>query len=128
MSSPWRCAATTPSAPPAGRRFPPLDEELGLLPGALTPSLQEGAVRLGAWLPFPAAAAALAAFTHTAVSEPTIRRRTEAAGAACVALQTAAVERLEREAPASPVGPAVLQVSVDGAMVPLVGKGQWAEV
>jgi hypothetical protein len=85
-------------------------------------------VRLGAWLPFPAAAAALAAFTHTAVSEPTLRRRTEAAGAAYVALQTAAAERLARTAPAPPAGPAVLQLSVDGAMVPLVGKGQWAEV
>lgn len=85
-------------------------------------------MRLGAWLPFPAAAAALAAFTHTAVSEPTLRRRTEAAGAAYVALQTAAVEAPGRAAPAPPIGPALLQVSVDGAMVPLVGKGQWAEV
>jgi hypothetical protein len=79
-------------------------------------------------MPFPAAAQLLAAFTRTALSEPTVRRQTEAAGAAYVALQTAAAARLEREAPAPPPGPAVLQVSVDGAMVPLVGKGQWAEV
>jgi hypothetical protein len=85
-------------------------------------------VRLGTWMPFPAAARLLAAFTRTALSEPTVRRQTEAAGAAYVALQTAAAERLERVAPAPPPGPAVLQVSVDGAMVPLVGQGQWAEV
>src|SRR5207248_2268005 len=43
------------------------------------------------------------------------------------AVQTAAVERLEREVPAAPQGPAVQLLSVDGAMVPLVG-GEWAEV
>lgn len=101
---------------------------MGLLPGALTPRLQEGAVRLGAWMPFPAAAALLGAFTGTALSEPSARRKAEEAGAAYVALQTAAAERQAREAAAPPAGPAVLQLSVDGAMVPLVGKGQWAEV
>jgi len=85
-------------------------------------------VRLGTWMPFPAATALLAAFAQTTIAEPTLRRQTEAAGAAYVALQTAAAERLEREAPAPPPGPAALQLSVDGAMVPLVGKGQWAEV
>ena len=39
-------------ARPVGRAFSPLDEELGLLPGRFTPSLQESAVRLGTWLPF----------------------------------------------------------------------------
>src|SRR5215210_1664805 len=124
----WRCAATTPSAPPAPRRFSPLDEELGLQPGALTPSLQERAVRLGAWAPFPRATTLLAHFTHTHVSEPTLRRQTEQAGAAYVAVQTAAVAALERDAPAPSAGPALQQLSVDGAMVPLVGKGVWAEV
>jgi hypothetical protein len=101
---------------------------LGLLPGALTPSLQESAVRLGTWLPFPPAAAMLAHFTHTTVSEPTVRRKTEQAGAAYVAVQTAAVAALEQAAPAPPAGPPLQQVSVDGAMVPLRGKGEWAEV
>jgi hypothetical protein len=32
--------------------FFPLDEELGLLPGSYTPSLQEAMTRLGAKLPF----------------------------------------------------------------------------
>ena len=113
-------------APAARRGFSPLDEELELLPGHLTPSLVEGLVRLGTWLPFEPAAAMLASFTQVAVSEGTARRRTEQAGAAYEAVQTAEVERLERELPPGPDGPAVQQLSVDGAMVPLVG-GRWGE-
>jgi len=90
--------------------------------------LHESAVRLGAWAPFPQAAALLAHFAHTRVAEPTVRRRTEQAGAAYVAVQTAAVETLERAGAAAALGPPLQQVSVDGAMVPLVGKGAWAEV
>jgi hypothetical protein len=89
--------------------------------------LQEQAVRLGTWLPFRPAAALLAECTGTGVDEATVRRRTEAAGAAYVAVQTAAVAALERDAPAPAPGPATQLVRVDGAMVPLVG-GTWAEV
>lgn len=84
-------------------------------------------MRLGAWLPFRPAAALLAEFTGTTVSEATVRRRTEAAGAAYVAVQAAEVAALEADAPPAPPGPPTLLVSVDGAMVPLVG-GAWAEV
>jgi hypothetical protein len=98
-----------------------------LLPGALTPSLHEDLVRLGVWMPFGRAAQELAHFRHTVVSRPTAERLTEAAGAAYVAVQTAEVGRLEREAPEAPAGPAKLFLSADGAMVPLVG-GEWAEV
>ena len=83
-------------------------------------------MRLGSWAPCAQAARRLAAFTHTTLSEPTVRRQTEAAGAAYVAVQTAAVTALERALPAA-AGAAVLQLSVDGALVPLVG-GKWAEV
>lgn len=79
-------------------------------------------------MPFERLPEVLALFTGTRLSASTIQRITEAAGAAAVAGQTAAVERLERDLPAPPGGPAVLQVSVDGAMVPLRGKGEWAEV
>ena len=82
---------------------------------------------LGTWMPFAPAAAYLARFLKVSVSAATARRHSEAAGAAYVAVQTATVERLEREAPAPSAGPAVQQVSADGAMVPLVG-GTWAEV
>lgn len=123
-----------------GRAFSPLDEELGLLPGPWSPHLQEHLVRLGARLPFAAAAAEFTSFTRVPVSDTTVRRHTEAAGAAYVVVQTAAVERLEQAAqqpswdpgsaratdPQRPT-PAVLQISVDGAMVPVLG-GEWAEV
>ncbi|MBI4497146.1 MAG: hypothetical protein HY689_04505 [Chloroflexi bacterium] len=108
--------------------FFPLDDELALLPGSLTPSLAESLVRLGAEVPsFERAALLLEHFTKVRLGEATVRRRTEQAGAAYVAVQTAEVERLEREQPGEPSGPALLQVSVAGAMVPLTG-GQWAEV
>jgi hypothetical protein len=84
-------------------------------------------VRLGTWLPFLPAAWMLAHFTQVRVGGTTARRLTEQAGAAYEAVQTAAVEQLERELPAAPPGPAVQFLSVDGAMVPLVG-GEWAEV
>lgn len=104
---------------------------MGLLPGLLSPRLHEALVRLGTWVPsFERAAQELAYFTHAAVSASSVRRGTEAAGAAYVALQTAEVERLEQQRPAAswaPGTPAVLQVSADGAMVPL-RHGEWAEV
>ena len=84
-------------------------------------------MRLGAWLPFRSAAAVLADFTGIAVDEATVRRRTEAAGAAYAAVQAAEVAALEAAAPEPPAGPPLQLVSVDGAMVPLVG-GAWAEV
>jgi hypothetical protein len=113
---------------PVERGFFPLDEELELLPGSLTPHLQECLVRLGAWIPsFEEAGKLLQAFTGVDVSEPTVRRRTEGAGAAYVALQEEEVERIERELPPVPPGPAKALLSVDGAMVPLL-HGEWGEV
>jgi hypothetical protein len=78
-------------------------------------------------MPFAQAVGELAFFWGVELDATTVRRHTEAAGAAYVAEQTAEVERLERERPAAPAGPAVQYLSADGAMVPLVG-GQWAEV
>lgn len=109
------------------RVFSPLDEELGLLPGALTPSLQEDIVRLGTWMPFRRVVGELQHFRHTDVAKSTVERLTEKAGAAYVAVQTSAVEEIERTLPAPAPGPAQQFLSVDGAMVPLVG-GEWAEV
>jgi hypothetical protein len=96
------------------------------LPGRLSPRLHEGLVRLAAWMPFAQAAAALAWFTGAPVGRGTARRLTEAAGAALVAREDAEAERLAGERPAPPAGPRVVQLSLDGAMVPLVG-GEWAE-
>ncbi len=114
--------------PPAMQGFSPLDDELGLLPGTLTPRLQESLVRLSTWIPsFAKASAELTWFTGATVSRDTTRRLTEAAGAAAVNVQTAEVERIEQEYPLPPPGPARLVFHVDGAMVPLV-RSEWAEV
>ena len=108
-----------------GGGFSPLDEELGLLPqGVLTPSLTESAVRVGTWIPFGAAAELVAHFVHTQVSESTLTRMTERAGAAYEAVQEA--QRVQGEPGPEEPGPAIQQVSVDGAFVPLVHKG-WVE-
>lgn len=113
--------------PPAGQAFFPLDEELELLPGSLTPNLQEDLVHLGTWMPFERATRELQHFRGVDVSRPTAERLTEAAGAAYVTWQTAEVERIEKDLPPPPAGPERQFLSVDGAMVPLVG-GTWAEV
>jgi hypothetical protein len=93
----------------------------------LTPQLQASLVRLGSWMPFAHAAGELGRLTGAVVSESLAARLTEAAGAAYVAEQTAAVERLERQPTPEPAGPGLLQLSADGAMISLVGR-QWVEV
>jgi hypothetical protein len=107
--------------------FFPLDEELGLLPGQLTPRLQEGLVRLSTHIPsFAKARDEFAFFTQVEVHRTTASRITEAAGATAVALQTTEAERILQTHPLPPPGPQRLVVSVDGAMVPLL-HGVWAE-
>jgi hypothetical protein len=116
-----------PCAPTVKWGFFPLDEELGLLSGSLTPHLQGHVTRLGSWIPFGKVGAILADMLGVHISEPTIRRCTEGHGAAYAAVQTAAVAEIERALPAPPPGPPKQLLSVDGAMIPLVG-GEWAEV
>lgn len=84
-------------------------------------------MRLGSALPFEQAPALLHFFTGVRVSAETVRRLTETAGTLQLARERAAVARLEQDLPESPPGPALQQLSADGAMVPLVG-GVWAEV
>ncbi len=115
-------------ARPVGPGFFPLDDELGLVPGSLTPRLQEALVRLSTQQPsFAKAATELAFFTGATIHADTARRRTEAAGAVLVAHETAEAARILHTHPAPPPGPDTLVFSVDGAMVPIVG-GQWMEV
>jgi hypothetical protein len=107
--------------------FSPLDEELGLLPGQLTPRLQEGLVRLSTHIPsFAKAAKEFAFFTQVEVHRTTACRISEAAGASAVALQTQQAEQILQTHPLPPCSPERLVLSVDGAMVPLV-HGVWAE-
>ena len=113
---------------PATAGFFPLDEELALLPGQLTPHLQEGLVRLSTHIPsFAKAATEFAYWTNVEVARSTARRLTEAAGASAVAFQSAQAEHIIKEAPPAPFAGEQVVFSVDGAMVPLL-HGQWAEV
>jgi hypothetical protein len=114
-------------APTVRWGFSPLDEELGLLPGHLTPNLQRHTTLLGSWIPFEQLDGILGDLLGVAVSAATLRRCTEHHGGVYEAVQTAAVTQMEQELPAAAQGPPKLLLSVDGAMVPLVG-GAWAEV
>jgi hypothetical protein len=69
-------------------------------------------------MPFERAVKEVGYFLHTHVTERTVRRQTEAAGAAYGAVQTHEVERLEHDLPPAPQGPTNLFMSVDGAFVP----------
>lgn len=112
---------------PAGWAFFPLDEELALTNDGLTPRLQQHLVRLSTWMPFAKACTELAYLTGVQVSPSTTRRLTERAGADWVGAQAQQAETILEQQPAAPPGPALQLMSVDGAMVPLVG-GEWTEV
>ena len=99
-----------------------------MTPGTvLGPRLVEGLVRLSVWMPFRQACSLLAYFTGVQVSHETARRQCLAAGNALVQAETEMARWVLAELP-EPGGEAVAhqQVSVDGAMVPLLGE--WAEV
>jgi hypothetical protein len=59
------------------RSFPPLDEELELLPRELSATLAEGVVRLATKLPFAQAAEEVAFFWGVQLEESTVRRHTQ---------------------------------------------------
>jgi hypothetical protein len=113
-------------AQPVGQVFSPLDEELALLPGCLTPRQREHLAHLAVWMPYARAQEMLEEFLGIQVSEPTVRRGTQRAGGLYEARQTA---QSQQRKPVEPVlTPCEKQViSTDGAYVPLV-KGEWAEV
>ena len=111
-----------------GKGFFPLDEELELLPGILTPHGHECLVRLASWMPFRKATELFEDFMGIEVSKIVSQEYAEAAGAAYEQMQNEEVERLGREAPLEGKGgDNKLQISVDGAMVPLL-HGIWGEV
>lgn len=116
-----------PPAPRAARGFFPLDEQLALGPSRFSPRLVEGMARLGTEMPFGRAVETLAFFTGVEMGVETARGLVEGVGAALVELEEAEVQELERTGGQPPLGAPIQQVSVDGAMVPLVG-GEWAEV
>ena len=118
---------STASVQSADRAFFPLDEELELLPGKLTPHAHECLIRFGTIMPFAKAAKELEFVLKVGVSEPTARRYVEAAGKAYEEYQTVEVERLEKTCPPAAKNTQKMFLSVDGAMIPLV-RAEWAEV
>jgi hypothetical protein len=112
---------------PVDKGFFPLDSELELLPGKLTPQGHETLVRLSGWMPFGKAVETMADFMGVTVSQIVAKQYTETAGAAYVQMQEEEVGKMEREMPETTVGADKLQISADGAMVPL-RHGIWAEV
>jgi hypothetical protein len=110
-----------------GWAFFPLDEELGLLSGGLTPRGEELLVRLSAWMPYASARELLQDLLGVQVSKATVRRATLATGQAQLSVWDAEVERLQQEALQAPGGADKQAMSADGAMVHLVG-GEWVEV
>jgi hypothetical protein len=93
----------------------------------LTPTLQAHLSRLGSRLSFAEAASELWHLKGVRVAPATARRRTETDGAVYAAQQAAEAARVLATAPPPPRGPATQQLSVDGAMVPLM-DGSWREV
>jgi hypothetical protein len=110
-----------------GRGFFPLDEELALLPGKLTPREHECLVRLCGWMPFGRALEMVGDFLGIRVSQIVAQNYTETAGAMYVQMQEEEVARLEREMPEAVQGAERMQISADGAMIPLL-HGLWSEV
>jgi hypothetical protein len=125
-------------ARPVESGFFPLDEELGLLSGSLTPIQQEHLVHLATVMPFGQAGKMLSSLLGVQISEATIRRMTEQAGACYEQVQTAQSHASDLGAPAAlrqlveatekrfPI-PLKQALSSDGAYVPLI-SGEWAEV
>src|SRR5260221_13974790 len=71
-------------ARPAGWAFFPLDEELGLLSGGLTPRGEELLARLASWMPYAPARELLEELVGVQVSKATARRATVATGTAAL--------------------------------------------
>src|SRR5260221_9762607 len=90
--------------PSVGWAFFPLDEELGLLGGGLTPRGEETLVRLASWMPFEQARELLQDLVGMQVSKATARRVTLATGEAQLSVCEGEVERLKQEVPQAKAG------------------------
>jgi hypothetical protein len=115
------------AARPAESVFSPLDEQVGLLSGGLTPRGEEMLVRLASWMPFEQARELLQEVLGIQVSKATARRATLQAGEAALSVCESEVARLTQEVPQAPAGAEKQAMSADGAFVLLVG-GEWVEV
>ena len=107
--------------------FFPLDEQLGLLGGGLTPRGEETLVRLSSWMPYECARELLQEVVGIHISKASARRATMQTGEAGLMAWDAEVQQLQQETPPAPAGAEKQAMSADGAMVHLVG-GEWSEV
>jgi hypothetical protein len=107
--------------------FFPLDEELELGTEGFDPWLTESIALLGTMMPFGRVPLVVDRLARVRVKPETARRVTEAVGRAQVGRETVEAERVRATLPMPTARPAVQQLSLDGAMVPLIG-GEWAEV
>jgi hypothetical protein len=110
-----------------GRGFFPLDEELELQPGKLTPKGRERLVRLSGWMPFRRATELFEEFTGIRLSKIVSQRGTEAAGRVYEEMQAAEAQEILEKKPRPSAQPQKVQISADGCMIPLL-HGVWAEV
>ncbi len=123
----WGSVNSSPAQYTIGANiFFPLDDELALTGSRLTPKQQEHLAHLGSCLPFACAARMLEKLLGVQISEPTVRRGTERAGARYEEVQTAQSQQDLPDA-SQKQGKEPMIFSTDGAYVPLVGGG-WAEV
>lgn len=110
-----------------GQRFFPLDRELGLLPGAYTPQVQEAVTRLGSRMSYGEAREELALLWKVAISKGSVRQVTRRHGQVADSLLQEQVGQLEATAPRPTAQPEQLVMCIDGAMVQ-VTTGEWREV
>src|SRR5258708_39175584 len=82
-----------------GEAFFPLDEELGLVSGGVTPRGEEMLARLASWMPFEQAREFLQDLVGIQVSKATARRATLATGEAALAVCECEGDRLKQEVP-----------------------------
>src|SRR5258707_3220240 len=86
-------------APSVGSAFFPLDEQLGLVSGGLTPRGEETLVRLASWMPFEQARELLQDLVGMRASKATARRMTLATGKAALSVSEAAGEPRQEKVP-----------------------------
>lgn len=110
-----------------GRGFFPLDEELELQSGKLTPKNHERLVRLSGWMPFRQATELFEEFTGIRLSKIVSQCGAESAGKTYEEMQDAQAQELLEKKPGPDAKPKKVQISADGCMVPLL-HGVWAEV
>jgi hypothetical protein len=117
----WHCA-------PCHQGLAPLDDLLGVGPGALSPGLSRVACRLGIEEAFAPAAEILYETLRVDVPDEAVRRITEGIGQVAEAEQQAAMAAAHAaaEPPPAEVGPAQLLVAVDGVQVHT--EGDWHEM